>query len=120
MVEAIEGIELIATGVPSLIMRDLSEYVTLPFLAAFHTGPALMSASGSPATPVPASVRRQVTYIGLSKKAMPSLVEMFLRFRHNAEIYEDGTLEAVLAVRSFSLALSSLTYHLLSRRIPSR
>lgn len=116
--ETIEDVELTETG-PSLIMRDLSEYVTLPFLAAFHTSPTYVSAAESLATPVPASARRQVTYISLSKKAMPSLVEMFLRFRDYAEIYEDGTLEAVLSVRSFFLVYS-LAYHFLSRRIPSR
>ncbi|KAL4066352.1 hypothetical protein V8B97DRAFT_2111374 [Scleroderma yunnanense] len=105
VMEAIENIELTTTGVPSVIMRDLSEYVTLPFLAAFHTGPTHTPISESLATPVPASARRQVTYIGLSKKVMPSLVEMFLRFRENAEIYEDGTLEAVLSAYSIPMKL---------------
>ena len=33
--EAVDSIELTAHGVVSLVLRDLSEYATLPFLAAF-------------------------------------------------------------------------------------
>ena len=33
--EAIDGMELSGVGVPSLILRDLSEFSTLPFIAAF-------------------------------------------------------------------------------------
>ena len=73
-------------GVPSLILRDLSEYATLPFMAAFD---------------VPSSTTRpqkRVSYIALSKKVMPQLVDLFLRFKTNPEIYVDGTLEAILSV----------------------
>lgn len=89
--EDIEGIDPAVPGSPSLVMRDLAGYITLPFLASFP-------APESPMTPVPGSTQQQVTYIGLSKKAMPSLMEMYLRFKDAKEIYEDGTLEAVLSV----------------------
>ncbi|KAI6043590.1 hypothetical protein EDC04DRAFT_668532 [Pisolithus marmoratus] len=102
ILETVESIELTAPGVPSLVIRDLSEYVTLPFLAAFHPD---QPGAAVPGTPVPASARKQVTYIGLSKKAMPSLVDMYLRFRDHTEIYEDGTLEAVLSAYSIPMKL---------------
>ncbi|KAI6131100.1 hypothetical protein EDD16DRAFT_1822615 [Pisolithus croceorrhizus] len=105
VLETAESIELTAPGVPSLVIRDLSEYVTLPFLAAFHPDQTDASVPGTPVTPVPASARKQVTYIGLSKKAMPSLVELYLRFRDHTEMYEDGTLEAVLSAYSIPMKL---------------
>ncbi|KAF9229940.1 hypothetical protein BU15DRAFT_84280 [Melanogaster broomeanus] len=39
-----------------------------------------------------------ITYVALSKKTVPSLVELYLRFKDRAEIYENGTLEAVYSV----------------------
>jgi len=73
-------------GVPSLILRDLSEYATLPFMAAFDAP----SSSTRP--------QKRVSYIALAKKAMPQLVDLFLRFKTNPEIYTNGTLEAILSV----------------------
>ena len=73
-------------GVPSLILRDLSEYVTLPFMAAFD--------APSPST----RPQKRVSYIALAKKSMPQLVDLFLRFKENPEIYANGTLEAILSV----------------------
>ena len=73
-------------GVPSLILRDLSEYATLPFIAAFD-----VPSSG-------AKPQKHVSYIALSKKTMPQLVDLFLTFKENPEIYADGTLEVMLSV----------------------
>lgn len=89
--EAIAGIDLSLPGSPSLIMRDLSEFSTLPFLAAFDVQPAATSAKTS--TP-----QKRITYIGLVKKTMPLLVDLFSRFKDNIDIYVDGTLETVLSV----------------------
>ena len=82
------GIDLLIPGSPSLVIRDLSEYATLPFLASFDVqrGPK----SQSPP--------KRITYIALSKKTMPMLVELFLRFKDNVGIYVDGTVESVLSV----------------------
>jgi hypothetical protein len=89
--DSIADINLKVSGVPSLVIRDLSEFITLPFLAAFHV-PA------SPATPMATSPQKQVTYIGPSKKVMPLIVELYMRFTDDIEIYEDGTLEGVFSV----------------------
>lgn len=69
-------------------MRDLSEYVTLPFIAAFDVQP-------HPRMQTP---QKRVTYIAIAKKTMPMLVDLFLRFKSSPEIYVDGTTEAILAV----------------------
>jgi hypothetical protein len=86
--ETIEGIDLSLPGSPSLVMRDLSEYVTLPFLAAFDV-------TAQPKSHTPP---KRITYIAISKKTMPKLVDLFLRFKDQVEIYVDGTLEAALSV----------------------
>lgn len=82
-------IDLSISGSPSLVIRDLSEYTTLPFMAAFDVPP-------SPRKQTPP---QRVTYIALSKKTMPMLVELFLRFKADVDIYVDGTVECVLSVQ---------------------
>ena len=96
--EAVDSIELTAQGVISLVLRDLSEYATLPFLAAFdiQTPNSSSLASGSKVSRTASS---RVTYIALSKKTMPQLVDLFLRFKDEAVIYADGTVETIFAVR---------------------
>lgn len=91
-------IDLSISGSPSLVIRDLSEYATLPFLAAFDVQPG-------PRSQTP---QKRVTYIALSKKTMPMLVELFLRFKANVEIYVDGTVESVLSVSFFIFILQFL------------
>ncbi|KAH7886558.1 hypothetical protein F5I97DRAFT_1868110 [Phlebopus sp. FC_14] len=105
VVDAIGDVDLTAPGVASLVMRDLAEFSTLAFLAGFHIPVAQQSTPGSPLTPVASSARKQITYIGLSKKTMPSLVGLYLRFRDCAEIYEDGTLEAIISAYTIPIKL---------------
>ena len=87
VLDTIVDIDLSIPGSPSLVIRDLSEYATLPFLAAFD-------AQRGPKNQSP----KRITYIALSKKTMPMLVELFLRFKADVGIYIDGTLESVLSV----------------------
>lgn len=44
-----------------------------------------------------AKPQKRVSYIALSKKAMPQLVDLFLKFKANPEIYVNGTLEVILS-----------------------
>jgi hypothetical protein len=69
-------------------MRDLSEYATLPFIAAFDVQPH----------PKMQTPQKRITYVGISKKTMPLLVSLYLQFKSSSKIYVDGTLEAILAV----------------------
>ena len=89
--ETVESIDLSVEGSSSLVMKDLSEYTTLAFLAAFDVQP-------QPNSHTPQTPQKRVTYIALSKKVMPMLVDLFMRFRDSVEVYTDGTLEAVLSV----------------------
>ena len=96
--EAVDSIELMAQGVFSLVLRDLSEYATLPFLAAFDVQTPLPSGGPSSAPKPSRTGAHRVTYIALSKKTMPMLVELFLRFKDEAAIFADGTVEALFSV----------------------
>lgn len=102
VLDAIADINLTGSGIPSLILRDLSEFSTLPFMAAFHV--PILSPS-SPATPIAAPSQKQVTYIALSKKVIPHMVELYMRFKDDLDIYEDGTLEAVFSAYSIPIKL---------------
>jgi len=93
--DTIADIDLDVPGSPSLVMRDLSDYATLPFLAAVDVQP-------HPRTQQPQTPQKRITYIALSKRTMPMLVELFLRFKTNVDVYVDQTLESVLSVRTIS------------------
>ncbi|KAF9484605.1 hypothetical protein BDN70DRAFT_825412 [Pholiota conissans] len=98
VMDTIADIDLVVPGSPSLVMRDLADYTTLPFLAAFDV-------QIHPKTPQPQTVQKRVSYIALSKKTMPMLVELFLKFKNSLEIYTDGTLEAILSAYSIPIKL---------------
>jgi hypothetical protein len=72
-------------------MRDLSQYITLAYLAAFDVQPDAKDQ-------VPPTQRKRVTYVAVSKKSMPLLVDLFMRFKSNVDIYTDGTVESILSV----------------------
>ena len=110
--EAITDIDLHGDGVLSLFLRDLSEYVTLPFLAAFDVQETSTTTTRS-------ARQKRVTYIALSKKAMPLLVESFLQSKEDLVIYNDGTLESMLSVR-FSAPPKYFRMLMRLRHIPFR
>ena len=101
--DTVNGIELTEAGAPSHILRDLSEYTTLAFIASFdvpqthkHSAePSIAAQASDSMTTVPQ--RKRVTYIALAKMCMPKLAELFLRFKDKDEIFVDGTVEAVLS-----------------------
>ncbi|KAJ3975915.1 hypothetical protein EV361DRAFT_886314 [Lentinula raphanica] len=91
----IGGIDLSAPGVPTLVLGDLSEFATLPFLAAFDV----------PSDPKSSMPSKRITYIALAKKTMPKLVELCLQFKDRLELYSEGTLEAVMSAYSIPVKL---------------
>jgi hypothetical protein len=74
--------------------------VTLPFLAAFDAPQIMYTRSGETAAKPSSSSRKQVTYIGLTKKTMPLIVDIYNEHQHEQLIYEDGSLEAIFTVRA--------------------
>lgn len=41
---------------------------------------------------------QRVTYIALTKKVMPMLLDTFIRLKDNVDVYSDETIETVLSV----------------------
>jgi hypothetical protein len=89
VLDTLARLDLSGPGSSSLVIRDLAECITLPFLAAFDV--RIPSST-------PKAAQKRVTYIALSKKAMPRVVELYLQFKSDAAIYTDGTLETVINV----------------------
>ncbi|TFY53206.1 hypothetical protein EVG20_g10222, partial [Dentipellis fragilis] len=100
VIDTVNGIELEAPGVPSLVLEEISEYTHLCFSshssAPDLSPPVALSISTSTASGSRVPPPRRVTYIALTEKCMPTLVNLFLQFRDRGEIYVNGTLEAVL------------------------
>lgn len=96
----ISTISLEVPSSPSLVLSDLSTYATLPFLAAFDVEDHLSHTSNATAVEAksPHRTLKRVTYIALAKKSMPMLADLYVKFKDSAQIYTDGTVEAVLSV----------------------
>ena len=106
----IADMDLSVTGSPSLFMRDLSELLTLPYLGSFDVQ--------SQETDSLRHAPPRVTYIALTKKVMPMLLEMFMKFKDDDAIYADETVEIVCSVRSKIDIWMSCTEILLGLRSP--
>ncbi|PCH34907.1 hypothetical protein WOLCODRAFT_27538 [Wolfiporia cocos MD-104 SS10] len=102
VIEAIDNIEQSAPGVPSLLLRDFSEFATLPFLAAFDVQSSLPARSDAPQQ---RTNQKRVTYIALSKRIMPKLVDLFMKFKASPTVYSDGTLESIISAYSIPIKL---------------
>ncbi|KAG8763600.1 hypothetical protein FRC11_000859 [Ceratobasidium sp. 423] len=96
VLDTVLGFDLGLLGLPSLVLTDLSEFATLAFLAAFDAP----DTSGDSRRPP-----RRVTYIALSKRVMPVVVEIYSRFKATVDIYEDGTLDHILSAYSIPIKL---------------
>lgn len=82
-------------------MRDLSQFITLAYLAAFDV-------QSDAKDRAPPTAQKRVTYIAVSKKTMPLLVDLFMRFKTNVDVYTDSTVESVLSVsRNFVCVVGS-------------
>jgi hypothetical protein len=99
--DTINGIELKEAGTPSLILRDLSEYSTLAFIASFDVPevqkPSAKLSAGASAPVTTPPQQKRITYIALAKTCMPRLAELFLQFKERDEIFVDETIEAILS-----------------------
>jgi hypothetical protein len=110
VMDTVNGIELTEPGAPSHILRDMSEYTTLAFIASFdvpqvHRQGAMQPSMTvqAPATTMPQ--HKRITYIALAKMCMPRLAELFLQFKENDEVFVDGTVEAVLSAYAVPIKL---------------
>lgn len=104
VMDTILSIDLAAPGVASRVMQDVSEFALLAFLAAFDVPPPPKTYTSKGAA-IPTSSTKRITYIALNKRAMPLLVDFFLKFKDQPVIYSDGTLDAVLSAYAIPMKL---------------
>lgn len=95
VLEVMTDVQLSPSGSASLVIKDLAECASLPFLAAFD----------APRDSRFQTPQRRITYIAVAKKIMPMLVQLYLRFKDSAEIYADGTVESILSAYSIPVKL---------------
>ncbi|KZS95343.1 hypothetical protein SISNIDRAFT_452743 [Sistotremastrum niveocremeum HHB9708] len=100
VLRVVSSIDLTQPKAISLVLSDLAEYATLPFLAAFDIPSEYQNGSANKK-----SAPRRLSYIAVCKKAMPKVVEIYDRFRGRREIYVDGTVEAILSAYSIPIKL---------------
>lgn len=80
-----DSVDLLVPGFPSILLKDLAGFVALAF-----SGTIPQESKARP---------RKLTYIAVSKRAIPRLSQLYLRFKGAAEIYADGTVDTIFAVR---------------------
>ena len=108
--DAVGGIELAETGTPSYILRDLSEYATLAFIASFDVPEganqkAKLATTATTTTPTSQQPQKRITYIALAKICMPKLADLFLQFKDKDEVFVDEIVEAVLSAYAVPIKL---------------
>jgi hypothetical protein len=112
-----DSVDMLVPGSPSLILSDFSHFVTLPFVAAYDLNqiPTPSQVDGKP-------MLKKVTYIAICKRVMPVLAHLYNRFKASADIYADGTVDAILAVSPSSvfLVISSVLITTLGIRNPNQ
>lgn len=107
--DTVDSIELTEPGAPSHILRDLSEYATLAFIASFDVPQThrqsvkLAAVVQAPGTAPP--LHKRITYIALAKMCMPKMAELFLQFKEKDEVFVDGTVEAVFSAYAVPIKL---------------
>lgn len=90
VLEVVAVINLEVPGAASAVLSDLSEYLTLAFVAAFDSEPeAGLGGRGR---------SQRISYVALSKETMPHVLWLFQRYKDDASIYEQGAVERMLAV----------------------
>lgn len=90
ILEVIAVINLEVPGAASAVLSDLSEYLTLAFVAAFDSE-----------TDGGRTRSQRISYIALSKETMPHVLYLFQKYKDDASIYEQGAVERMLAVSRF-------------------
>ncbi|KAJ9119007.1 hypothetical protein QFC22_003496 [Naganishia vaughanmartiniae] len=84
----------------SNILCDLAEYITLAFIGAFeYMDQSLPYANNKK------QVAKQVTFIALSKAAMPLAALIFAKFSREKAVYESGAFERVLGALALPIKL---------------
>lgn len=87
---------------PSLVL-DLAEYITLAFIGAFEYVDSSLPYANSKK-----QVTRLVTFVALSKAAMPLAASVFTKYSKEASLYDTGAFERVMGVSYHTRLLASV------------
>ena len=93
VLEVVAAIKLEIPGAASAVLSDLSEYLTLAFIAAFDS-------DVDAAAKVKPTISQRVTYIALAKEVMPHVLWLYVRYKDDISVYEQGAVERMFAVSS--------------------
>ncbi|GAA5936680.1 hypothetical protein JCM1841_000223 [Sporobolomyces salmonicolor] len=85
-------------GATSAVLSDLSEYLTLAFVAPFKSEPG-------PGTASRIHRPQSVTYIALAKEVMPHVLWLFQKYKDDPSVYEQGAVEKMLAAYALPMHL---------------
>ncbi|KAM0751477.1 hypothetical protein T439DRAFT_287566 [Meredithblackwellia eburnea MCA 4105] len=98
VLEVVAAIKLEVPGAASAVLSDLSEYLTLAFIAAFDSEGETSIKSKPKAT-------QRVSYIALAKEVMPHVLWLFARYKDDISVYEQGAVERMFAAYALPLKL---------------
>lgn len=96
VLNVIQNLDKSVPGIPPLVLRDLSEYMTLAFL-----GPQQEKSN------TPPSQRRytSVTYIALNKKSSKMAIDLFKDHVDNLSLYSEGVFERIIGAFGLPMKL---------------
>lgn len=96
VLNVIQNLNKSVPGIPPLVLRDLSEYMTLAFL-----GPQQEKSN------TPPSQRRytSVTYIALNKKSSKMAIDLFKEHVDNLSLYSEGVFERLIGAFGLPMKL---------------
>ncbi|GAA5873054.1 hypothetical protein JCM1840_007309 [Sporobolomyces johnsonii] len=85
-------------GAASAVLSDLSDYLTLAFVAPFESEPG-------PGTASRIHRPQSVTYIALAKEVMPHVLWLFQKYKDDPSVYEPGAVDKMLAAYALPMRL---------------
>ncbi|KAI9311027.1 hypothetical protein BX666DRAFT_2000015 [Dichotomocladium elegans] len=101
VLKVIRRLDMDVPGIPALVLRDLSVYMTLGFVSLQQENG--QKANGSTST----GPRRftTVTYIALNKKATKLVVEYFKSYADDLSLYSEGVFERIIGAFGLPMKL---------------
>ncbi|SCV74793.1 BQ2448_7822 [Microbotryum intermedium] len=99
ILEVVAVIKLEVPGAASAVLSDLSEYLTYAFVASFEAEPVTMMGMSKARTP------QRITYVALSKEAMPHVYWLYQRYCEDTTVYDQGAVERMLAAYAIPMRL---------------
>ena len=108
VLNVIQSLDMNKPGIPPLVLRDLSEYMTLAFLnpQGLQQRQHYQQIADDKSKLSPQQRRYStVTYIALNKKTSQMVVEMFQKHIDNVSLYSEGVFERIIGAFGIPMKL---------------